>query len=196
MRTFLCIPVEPNIRKRIVSVANELQSRVDTYASWVQPANYHVTVRFLGEIDPMLTVDLKEACQGVAAQIPPFDISLDRVDGFPNLDRARVLWVGGEAPEAFRSLLTLIDSSLFTLGFPHARMESLAHITIARIKGRVHTPLSRSVAQVTQPAWVLHVKHLVLMESRLTPRGAIYSPLFTLPFSAGAHVGGESENGV
>ncbi len=206
MRTFLCIPVGPSIRDHIASVAGELQLRVDTYASWVPLDNYHVTVRFLGEIDPLLTVNLKEACRTVTSQLPPFEIQLDRVGGFPSLDNPRVLWVGGEAPKVFRDLLYLLDSELSRLGFPHARAESIAHITLARVKGRIHTPLSQAIEKIDQPAWTLRADRLLLMESRLTPRGAVYSSLFTLPFAGGIraggihaggiHVGGKSEDGV
>ena len=183
MRTFLCIPIKDDLRDHIASVAEELREQVDARVSWVQRENYHVTVRFLGEIDPSLTVDLKEACRAVTSQIAPFEIPLDRVGGFPSLDNPRVLWVGGKAPFPFLDLLSLLNSSLSQVGFPQGRAESIAHITIARVKGRVHTPLSQVAKQITQPAWTLHAKRLVLMESRLTPRGAVYSALFTLPFA-------------
>ena len=191
MRTFLCIPVDPNIRHHVASITQELRPQVDARASWVRPENYHVTVRFLGEIDPILTVNLKEACQQATAHIPSFDIALDRVGGFPSLDSPRVLWVGGKAPDPFLNLLSLLDSSLSQLGFPRGHAESIAHITLARIKGRVHTSLSQVIEQISQPAWTLHVDRLVLMESRLTPHGAIYSPLFTLPFA-----GSKGKDGV
>ncbi|HDL85222.1 MAG TPA: RNA 2',3'-cyclic phosphodiesterase [Candidatus Acetothermia bacterium] len=183
MRTFLCIPVDPSIRDHIASVAAELRVHVDTRASWVIPENYHVTVRFLGEIDPLLTVDLKETCQTVTSQIASFEIPLDRVGGFPSLDNPRVLWAGGKAPVPFRNLLSLLDSGLLQLGFPHSRAESLAHITLARVKGRLRAPLTEAIKQITQPSWTLHADWLVLMESRLTPQGAVYSPLFTFPFA-------------
>ncbi|MEA3239080.1 MAG: RNA 2',3'-cyclic phosphodiesterase [Candidatus Bipolaricaulota bacterium] len=191
MRTFLCIPVDPNIRDQIASISQELRPQVDARASWVQPENYHVTVRFLGEIDPLLTVDLKGRCQSVTSEIPSFDIPLDQVGGFPSLDNPRVLWVGGKAPDPFLNLLSLLDSDLSQLGFPPGHPESIAHITLARIKGRVHTPLSQAIRQISQPAWTLHANRLVLMESRLTPRGAVYSPVFTLPFA-----GSKGEDGV
>jgi len=185
MRTFLCIPIGDDLRDHISSIAEELHEHVDARASWVQWENYHVTVRFLGEIDPMLTVDLKEACKGIVAQISSFDISLDRIGGFPNLDNPRVLWVGGKAPEPFRNLLSHLDKGLLQLGFSHTRLESLAHITLARIKGRMHTPLTGALERIARPRWILHADRIVLMESRLTPQGAIYSPLFTLPFVEG-----------
>lgn len=51
MRAFLCIPIKDDLRSHIASVARELRERVDARAAWVQRENYHVTVRFLGEID-------------------------------------------------------------------------------------------------------------------------------------------------
>jgi 2'-5' RNA ligase len=191
MRTFLCIPVDLKIRDHIASIAQELRPQVDARASWVRPENYHVTVRFLGEIDPLLTLDLKATCQTATSQIPSFEIALDRVGEFPSLDNPRVLWVGGKAPDPFLNLLSLLDSGLSQLGFPRGHAESIAHITLARIKGRVHTSLSQVIEQISQPAWTLHVDRLVLMESRLTPHGAIYSPLFTLPFA-----GSKGKDGV
>ena len=180
MRAFLCIPIKDDLRNYVASVAQELRERVDARAAWVQRENYHVTVRFLGEIDAMLMVDLKRACQEITAQTRPFEIGIDRVGGFPNLDNPRVLWVGGRAPQAFQNLLSQLDKSLSQLGFAHARVETLAHITIARIKGRLHTPLQGTLEGITRPSWALRADRLVLMESRLTPQGAIYSPLFTL----------------
>lgn len=183
MRTFLCVPIDGKMRDRIAVIAQQLRTHVDAHASWVPPENYHLTVRFLGEIDPMLTVDLKEACREIATQVSSFDVPIDRVGGFPSLDNPRVLWVGGKAPDPFRDLLSLIDYEIQRLGFPHRRVESIAHITLARIKGRLYAPLSEAVAQIEQPQWALHADRLVLMESLLTARGAIYSPLFTLPFA-------------
>ena len=185
MRTFLCIPIERTVRDDIASISQELRVHVDARTSWVQPENYHVTLRFLGEIDPMLTVDLKQACQEVTEQIPAFGVQVNRIGAFPNLGSPRVLWVGGKAPEPFGKLLSLLDSSLSALGFEHARIEPLAHITVARVKGRLHKPLSEVIHQITQPTATLHADRLVLMESRLTPHGAIYTPLFTLRLAGG-----------
>lgn len=185
MRTFLCIPLQTHIRDNIASMARELREQIHTRASWVQPPNYHVTTRFLGEIDPMLTVDLRDACQNVTSQIPSFEISVNKLGAFPSLDRPRVIWVGGRAPEPFRELLSLLDSELFELGFPHARQDTLAHITLARIKGRLHTPFDQVTKQIKKPKWIVQAGSLVLMESQLTKRGPVYSPLFSLPLVNG-----------
>ncbi len=197
LRTFLCVPLQADIKDHIASTAHELQERMDTRASWVQPQNYHVTIRFLGEIDPLLTVNLRDACHNVTSQIPSFEISIDKLGAFPSLDRPRVIWVGGKAPEPFRALLSLLDSQLFELGFPHTRQETLAHITLARIKGHVHTPLDQIAQRIKNPKWMVKAGSLVLMESELTKNGPIYSPLFTLPLVNGEpKPGGKKEDAI
>lgn len=186
MRTFLCIPIDRGHRDKIAELSQELRSHIDTYASWVPPENYHITVRFLGDIAPMLTVDLERACREIAVGTPPFCVPIDRVGAFPSLDRPRVMWVGGEAPKEFRKLITQIDDALAAFGFPRGREETLSHITLARIKGRMRPSVDASMAGRGRTlAWKLRADRLVLMESTLTSKGAVYSPLFTLSFAGG-----------
>lgn len=186
MRTFFCLPVDPMLAERLAGLSREARARISTRASWVPRDNFHVTVRFLGEIDPMLTVDLESACAEVARKIPAFDLSIDRTGAFPTADRARVLWAGGDAPEPFRALTQRLEGSLERLGFGRSRPETLAHITLARLKGRADPGIAATIGALSEiPRWTLRADRLVLMESRLTPRGAEYTPLFTLPFTGG-----------
>jgi RNA 2',3'-cyclic 3'-phosphodiesterase len=197
LRTFLCIPLQANVKDNISSIASKLQEQIKTRASWVQPQNYHITVRFLGEIDPMLTLSLKDACQDVTSQIPSFKTKFDELGAFPSLDRPRVIWVGGKLPEHFRELLTLLDKKLSELGFTHAHQETMAHITLARIKGRVNTSLHQVTKKAKKPDWVVQADSLVLMESQLTRKGPLYSPLFTLPLvHRGPKTGGNNQYAI
>ncbi len=182
MRTFLCIPIDSSLKAKLDELSQQAQQRIPVRASWVRPENFHVTVRFLGEIDPMLTIDLEQSCNAVTRDITPFNLPIDRVGAFPAPSRPRVLWVGGEAPSSFRDLLSSLDRELTALGFPSGRPETIAHITLARIKGRTDPEIAQTIRSLADlPDWILRADRLVLMESRLTAQGAIYSPLFTLP---------------
>lgn len=184
MRTFLCIPIDSSIKAKLDELSQQARQRIPVRASWVKPENFHVTVRFLGEIDPMLTIDLEQSCKVVTRDMTPFDLPIDRVGAFPTPSRPRVLWVGGEAPSSFRDLLSSLDRELTALGFPSGRPETIAHITLARIKGRTEPEIARMIRSLTDsPDWVIRADRLILMESRLTAQGAIYTPLLTLPFS-------------
>jgi len=149
-------------------------------ASWVSQQNYHVTLRFLGDIDPMLTVDLRALADDVADTVSPFECVLDRVGTFPQPERARVLWIGGDAPDGFGRLADELSRGLGELGFGRVRRESVVHVTIARVKGRPDPALADVIGR-TNPSAPLRMTadRLVLMESLLTPQGAVYTPLFT-----------------
>jgi len=186
MRTFFCIPMASAHRASIASIAERIRAATSTRASWVRPENYHVTVRFLGEIDPMLTVDLDRIAGQVVGRLEPFTMTLDRVGAFPSTDRARVLWVGGETPVAFIELVRSLEERLRSIGFEPDRRGPEAHVTVARVKGRPDRGLVRTIEDLElEEPLVAQADRIVLMESRLTSSGAVYSPLFETPIGRG-----------
>jgi len=187
MRTFFCIPLAPGTREAIGSVAEQIRTATKMRASWVRPENYHVTVRFLGDIDPTLTVDLDEVARRVVSDRPPFEVRLDCLDAFPSIDRARVLWCGGVTPEAYVKLVCEVNRELCGIGFDPERKRPASHVTVARIKGTPDPALGGIVDRLNPlQAQTVRVDRIVLMESRLTPDGAVYAPLFEAPFGGEA----------
>lgn len=181
MRAFFCLPLDGDVRTAIGRTAERIQRQVRMAAAWVEPANYHVTLRFLGDIDPALTVKLRDLTARAAALTPPFSLSLQDVGGFPTLERARVLWVGGETPAAFRSLAETLEHGLRELGFAAEPKPAVSHVTIARLKGAPDQRLAEIVQRVGPvAAREVHPEAIVLMQSELGPRGARYTPLFSV----------------
>ncbi|UCF10226.1 MAG: RNA 2',3'-cyclic phosphodiesterase, partial [Candidatus Bipolaricaulota bacterium] len=143
-----------------------------------------------GEIEPALCTDLHRLARELLPTLPPFTFRVDRVSAFPGVERPRVLWVGGDAPAAFRSLLERLGAGLQDLGFEPARRERAFHITIARLKGRPDDALRRSIRPLDDDGWSFPADRLVLMESRLSGRGAHYDPLFSIRLGAAKTPGG------
>jgi len=106
MRTFFGIPIQDQLRGSILETSEYLRSQTRMRASWVRQQNYHITLRFLGDIDPELSVDLDDLSRTVCKDIEPFECIMDRVGAFPGVDRARVIWVGGGVPPSLRRLFT------------------------------------------------------------------------------------------
>jgi len=181
MRAFFCIPIPDPLRGRLHDTAERLRSNTKMRASWVPRQNYHITLRFLGDIDPVLSVNLDELCRILWKDITPFECSLDRVGAFPDADRARVLWVGGEARPPFRRLMQALSTGLVDLGFPRVKIDSLVHVTLARVKDRPDPALPELISRLNpiEPLKMM-IDRVVLMESLLTQRGAVYSPLFSV----------------
>jgi len=190
IRTFFCIELSTGIRQAVARLAEAIQGAVQMRASWVREPNCHVTVRFLGEIDAMSAIDLERVARSICSRIQPFDIVLGQLGAFPSIERPRVLWIGDDAAPAFRGLSSSLDVGLRSLGFPRERNDAVAHVTLARIKGDVDPKLADVVAN-SQPKEPLRVRaeQLVLMQSELTPRGAVYTPLFTTKLTKAADHG-------
>ncbi len=181
MRAFFCLPLDEDVRAAIGRVAERIQRQVQMAATWVEPANYHVTLRFLGDIDPELTVELRDLAVRAAALTAPLSLSLRDVGGFPTLERARVLWVGGETPAAFHSLAETLEYGLRELGFPAEAKPAVSHVTIARLKGMPDRRLAEIVERVGRVAVrEVQPRAVVLMQSELDPRGARYTPVFSV----------------
>ena len=181
MRVFFCLPIPASVRAGIENMSTRLRDAVGGLASWVRPENYHITVRFLGDIDPMMTIELESLCRDVVESFSPFDVAIDQVGAFPNAERARVLWIGGPCCEPFSSLTAILNGRLESLGFPSERKASTPHVTIARVKGRADPRIPGEIATLNPlPGWSVPIDRVVLMESQLMPGGAAHTPLFSV----------------
>jgi len=181
MRVFFCLPIPASVRTGIGDVSRRLRDAVRGSASWVRPENYHITVRFLGDIEPMMTIELESLCRDFVESFTPFDVAIDRAGAFPNVDRARVLWIGGPDCEPFSLLTATLNGRLEVLGFPRDRRAATPHVTIARVKGKADPRLPGEIAALNPlPGWSVPIDCVVLMESRLLPGGAVYTPLFSV----------------
>ncbi len=186
MRAFFCLEIDKPLNRALAALAAQLRAQITARVAWVPARNFHVTLRFLGEIDPMLTLDLKRMAHAIAAEITPFDLTIDRLGAFPSPAHARVIWAGGEAPLKFIDLVDQVNRGLAAFGFPPERKETIAHITLGRVKGRADSSVERVLtANRDIPGYTLQVDRVILMESALTRHGAVYNPLFSLSLTGG-----------
>lgn len=166
MRAFLAIPLPPPTRQALASVANQIEG-----LRAQKPHTLHLTIRFLDEIaDPAPII---QAVTPVAAAHEPFEMSLERIGVFPRKGTPRVVWVGLGAGEMQAGALAAgVESALLPLGFSRDRRPWHGHVTL----GRYRTPPRRGQEPVDEDRRFGRVpaEKLVLLESTLTPDGAIH----------------------
>jgi 2'-5' RNA ligase len=141
LRTFIAVGVDQFTRDRLVGLQKRLADG-GADAKWVEPANLHATLLFLGEVDARETPDICRIVADVAQQQPTFSMTLVGAGAFPTLRRPRTLIVnitqGGD--ELIR-LHDALEPPLLELGC--YRREDRAfkpHLTIGRVKGRADDP--------------------------------------------------------
>ncbi|MBV8726988.1 MAG: RNA 2',3'-cyclic phosphodiesterase, partial [Candidatus Eremiobacteraeota bacterium] len=148
------------MQRKLFTIAERLRSR-GLVASFEHVEKYHLTLAFLGWVEPAQAEGLIAALRSVAAQYRPFALRFDRIGAFPHERRPRVVWIGArKQPAAYRELSNSLHSAYRELGFEF-KDDPVAHVTIARIK-EMRKPLP-TISSF--PPIAVNVSALTLFES-------------------------------
>ena len=185
VRCFVAIEIPQPIQELLRSVQTRLQSEI-RQASWTKPGNFHLTLKFLGDVRPETVDVVSEVVQNVAEAQVPFSIEFGGVGAFPNFTRPRVLWVGiKRGALTVSNLAKAINLELKHLGFPTDNRFH-PHLTLARLRSPMNLePLQNILRQYDAiDGAVISANEITLMRSQLHPNGAIYTPLNLCHFAA------------
>jgi 2'-5' RNA ligase len=152
-------------------------------ARWAPLDNQHVTLKFLGSTPAKLFADVARAVQSSAESHAASDVALGGLGAFPSDRRARVLWAGIDDPESLlTSLAATLDREMEPLGYGIEKRAFTPHLTLARFKqpARV-TDFLRELDPNWASPWT--VEAVELYQSRLSPKGAKYEVLGSVPLN-------------
>lgn len=142
-------------------------------ARWQRLDQLHLTLRFIGDVDGGVAVDVGEALATVRSA--GFDLQLDGVGHFGERRRVRALWVGVAPNPALVALQAKIERALVDAGLPPEGRKFKPHVTVARMgqstHGRVAQFLSDHALFGTAP-WQVTAFHLY--SSQLSANGSLY----------------------
>jgi len=177
MRLFFGVPVDEPVRERVA----ELQERLKAAAgkvSWEQPAKFHFTLRFLGEMPEERVLRIAEAADTVWAVARPGQVVLRGIGAFPSPRSPRVIWVGvAEGAEVIGGLEKALSAALVeAIRFPREKRTFTPHLTIGRVRVPRRDPgLEAAIADLADAAvGRFDVSRLVLYQSILGPSGSVY----------------------
>ena len=186
IRSFLAFELPPIMREGVEGVHRVLQPRIRD-VRWVLPGNIHLTVVFLGGVEPDDMEAVRLAAGNVCRQYGPFQVALDGTGTFGGRRRPRVLWAGLsgdlERMAAFRDEL---QTAMKSFGVNEERRPFKPHLTLARFReyarpGRELQECLEEQAALKSEAESLN--ELVLFRSELKPGGAVYTRLDGWPLS-------------
>lgn len=188
LRLFLAIDIPSHARETVVSIQNRFKT-LGLNASWVQPENIHLTLKFLGDTPSELVTDIRKGVSEAVKPYPAFKIALDGVSVFQNLEKPRVLWIGLKDPYNYLKILQeKIDDKIGQLGFSRENKKFIPHLTLARIKhtkGKIRERFEDLKQELNSippmDAEFFQVSFLRLVQSELTLEGPIYKILGESP---------------
>ncbi|MEO0883330.1 MAG: RNA 2',3'-cyclic phosphodiesterase [Pseudomonadota bacterium] len=127
MRLFAALPIRPDIADLVVP----LQKGV-TGASWRPRENFHITLRFFGDVDHTLARQLDEEIAAIPARQMKLRL---KGAGWFGKNEPRALWLGVDYNEALKSLAAKCERAARRSGLPSEKRKFLPHLTLAYCHG-------------------------------------------------------------
>ncbi|MDO4587218.1 MAG: RNA 2',3'-cyclic phosphodiesterase [Planctomycetia bacterium] len=134
VRTFIAVDIASGIRSEIQKTIRPFKTHFPGI-KWVDNANFHVTLKFLGDVPANELYHLIQAVEKGCQNIEPFDLVFNGLGAFPDSFSPRTLWVGvSDGVEEIRTLGKQIDDALHQIGYPLESRFFTPHLTIGRAR--------------------------------------------------------------
>lgn len=145
MRLFVGVEVDPALKAQIKTLQQMLKPSFQS-GGWKTEDQFHITVKFLGEVPESKLNSVKEAMNSAvhaysARGHKPFELTIDRLDYFglgaakQNGNRpVRVLWLGlsNTHLESLNTLWQLTEDAFEAQGFQRDARPYAPHLTLAQ----------------------------------------------------------------
>ena len=186
MRLFVALEVPEPVRREVARRVAGVRDRLPR-ARWVDLEKVHLTLLFLGQTSedevPALSAKLRDAF----ARHSAITVRLSGAGTFPPKRPARVAWIGLDAPEELAAIQAdAVAAAVDAVGFQPEERPYRPHVTLARCepnwpRDAVEKFTAAFPGEIGPP---FTVEQGVLMESKLSPRGARYSVVEAFPMAA------------
>ncbi len=180
-RLFVAVPMPEEIAEELDRLCEGLPG-----VRWTDLDDFHLTLRFIGEVDQATFYDIGEALMSVS--LPPFEMRLRGIGHFPPRGEPHTLWAGVEDPEPVRRLRRAVERALEEAGIEPERRKFVPHVTLGRVKEPLPQPRFASFLRRTAlfRSSAFTVSGFTLYSSWLRPKGALHVPEATYDFVTGA----------
>jgi len=180
MRLFIALPLPASVENSLAVIIDDLKTKGGK-VKWVKPQNIHITVRFLGETDKGLIPDIRNIMDNVGSKYNSYNLTIDRLGGFPNLNKPRVIWAGLKDDDQINIMARMVkevEYDIRKLGFDPEEKRFRPHLTLGRIKvAKGLEELLDSLRSYQLESFSCKLNKLRLFKSTLTPQGPIYECL-------------------
>ncbi len=194
IRVFIALVLPPQAKEALTRTICALTQEISTGVRWVDPSGIHLTLKFLGNIQPALTEQVFEAMTRESKNKDSgsddsghFQLSLSQLGVFPNTRRPRVLWAGIQGDlNVLAGLQVRVEEAAGWIGFAPELRPYRPHLTLGRVREGVPPPARLQIGKAVSeaklepsPPWLVDSLHLIRSDRR--PKGATYTSLGSVP---------------
>lgn len=187
LRVFIAVEIPSSIRQAIDSETESLRAALGRdLVRWVPAENMHLTLKFIGDVSPANVDMLAKMLTAETETCAPFSLTVGGLGSFPTPRRARVIWIGIQAPAALTSLQHGLESAAARLGYEEEARPFSPHLTLGRVRQPIGATDQQKVRVALEKTQVgalgtAEVTAVHLFKSDLKPSGAEYTCLFSAP---------------
>jgi len=141
-------------------------------ARWIDVENYHITLRFIGDVEGHVADEIANALDRVRR--PSFSLTLSGVGAFGGR-KPHSVWAGVAASPGIVALQAEIERICQRLGLPADPRKFVPHVTLARLRNAAPADVAHYLsARGNFAAMPFKVGRFVLMSSRDSVGGGPY----------------------
>jgi 2'-5' RNA ligase len=186
VRSFVSVNLGPPAQEALTAALQLLRPRVpDGVVRWSTPSQWHLTLRFLGDLSPLQVDRLVDNLHKALARQAAFEVALEGLGCFPSLRAPRVLWVGlrpGDGMDVLRQLQGRVEAAVAELGHAPPDHPFSPHVTLGRVGQDVRVGPARKLGALLEgfhppPLGTLVVDAVHVMQSRLGSHGVEHASL-------------------
>ena len=168
LRLFVGIEFPPELKLRLSLLCSGIPG-----VKWVEPGNFHLTLRFIGEISEDIAADVDDTLSRLRAR--RFTLQIAGTGVFGGGDKPRSLWAGVERTPELVGLRDKIEQALIRIGLAPEPRKFAPHVTLARLRDPPLDKLREFLVSNAQfRAEPLAVNEFCLIASFQTKSGAVY----------------------
>ena len=184
-RTFIAVELSSEIAEGVRSVQKGLRERL-AGVSWVRPEGIHLTLRFLGDVEPGRIEGIANKAEASVRGRGPFTIGIRGCGGFPNTRNPRVIWIGVDDPSSgLKELQVRVEQGMEEMGFAEEGRGYTPHLTIGRLRSGKGKGEAAQALEAMKGCDLgsMEVREVCLFRSQLKPQGADYTKLKVISLS-------------
>ena len=168
LRLFVGIGFPPELKLQLSSLCSGVPG-----AKWVEAGNFHLTLRFIGEVGEDIAADIDEALSRLRAR--RFTLQIAGTGVFGGGDKPRSLWAGVERTPELSALRDKVEQAMMRAGLPPEPRKFAPHVTLARLRAPSLDQLRAFLVTHAQfHADPLPVERFSLVASFPTKSGSVY----------------------
>ncbi len=185
-RTFIALPIPAPLKAKLERLQRLIAPSLPD-ARWVEPAGFHLSLAFLGDVDD---TELSLVCNAVAVAVQgcsPVHLTIKSLGAFPDMSQPRVLWVGIEGDlDKLAELQAAVCQAADRAGYRPDNERFRPHITLGRMKIRRGEGLDSTALEAHYRTWaagVFTADSVITYASTGDSEGPSYTPLGIAPLS-------------